>query len=631
VNALNITTVSEHKLMELWHLQTPQAFMDAHMEELRTRKEFRINTYLYTFNEEGKPELVEKILEHEKYWNEEDVLDRDGIPKINRKGEPQMKLSFNYYQSLQFLRNRGFNLFEVEEAEEKYRLVHVQGKVVKETSSHKIQQYVKDFTEQLDRIDVLNMLLRGGPQYLGPNNLGNLYYIKPEFLAPDKEATIMVFKNCFWKITAEGIEQRPLSEMDKYVWHDRIIQFEPKQLDTPMLDVSRSGETWSVKESPDAHKCEMYIFHVVTSDFWWQKKYELVKDAEGIERWQEKPKERQERYTKEEAQELTTHLVCKMLASGYTLQGYRNKAQMKAIVAMDGVESEVGKSQGGTGKSIDATKFKYLFPTFVVDGKKPNLEQDPFIFDGLDERHGALVFDDVRVNFNFEWTFSKITTGIEANWKNRQKLYLDPIPMWLVTNHALNGEGNSFTRRQYQLSFSDFFNANRTPHDVFGHQLFDDWDWEQWNLFYNYMAACIQTYLRFNDLNKYVIPQGDLMKRKLRQMIGENFLEFCENYFGVEEDDNGAFSPDAPTKGSFRNAMVPKDKVLADYLEENRGEAKFMNAKRVKEKTRLYCQYKGLDFCPNAGADGRLKRNGVEYLLVADGQFLASNPRVINN
>jgi hypothetical protein len=363
---------------------------------------------------------------------------------------------------------------------------------------------------------------------------------------------------------------------------------------------------------------------LATSDFWWRKRDVLAKDEDGNDRWISR--DHPEKYTTDELEQLKTHLVCKMLAIGYTLQPFRDLSQMKAIIAMDGQESAVGKSQGGTGKSIVATQFQNVFPTFVVDGKKPNLEEDKHAFEGVDDRTGAIIFDDTRVNFNFEWLFSKITTGIEVNGKGVKAYRVAPVPIWVVTNHMLNGEGNSFTRRQYQIAFSDYFNGQRTPRDMFGHNMFADWEWQDWNMYYNFIATCAQVYLRYSDLNKYTIPKGDIERRKLRQQIGENFLEFAEVYFAKSEE---AYSPFGmatdDTSGCYRNKAVAKTRILTDYLQQFPADKNYLNAKRLKEKVEQYCKYAKLKFNPVHGTDGRLKISGTEYLLVADEDFDATS------
>lgn len=627
VNCHNVTTMSQHKMREFWGLHNTKEFINLHINELKKRSEFKVKGLRYRFNDDGEPEMIEKILPDEQYWNENTVETRYG---------PKTELQFNYYQSLKFLASRGFGLYEFTNGQ--YRFVRQQGKILKETTPHKIQQYVKDFTEEIQRIDVLNMILRGGTQYLGPNQLSNLWYVKPDFLEPRENAVALVFRNEYWHITPDKIEPRPLSDLEKVIWDNQIIQFDARYLGAPMVDVARitksdNTETWAFKEAKNvkcqdkstwsADDCVLYKFLLVTSDFWWRKKYTLITDEEGKQVYAELPKEKQIGLTADEFEQLKAHLVCKMIAIGYTIQPYRDLSQMKAIIAIDGQETAVNKSMGGTGKSIVATQFEHVFNTFVIDGKKPNLAEDKHVFEGVDDRTGAIIFDDVKVNFNFEWLFSKITTGVEINGKGIKAYRLPSVPIWVVTNHMLNGDDTSTRRRQYHIAFSDFFNDYRTPRDYFGHILFKQWDWNQWNLYYNFIATCIQTYLRFSDLNKYTIPNRDIEKRKLRQSIGENFLDFAEVYYAPEDITPSSFMN--AEEGSRRNKAVCKNRVMEEYLRQYPADRKFYNTRTIKDKVQLYCRYKGLDFNPNADGSGRVKSGQIEYLIVADQYFDAQN------
>lgn len=618
VNVHEITLVSPQKIYEHWHLQNAQTFLDFHKEELKKRREFIYNKQRWTWNQEAEGgarfEMVDKILEYEKYWT---------ITNISTKGGDREVLTFNYYNCLQFLRNRGFGLYDL--GRNKYRMIRTEGKVVKEVDHHRIQQFIKSFTEDLGEIGVLNMILKGGTQYLGPDKLSNMYYMQPDFSEPEKTCQYLYFPKTYWKITADGIEEHPLSELPKSIWADKIINFEPKIASKPMATISRkqlpnNTDGWSISTSEECKKTDMYRFMLATSNFWWRKTDVIQKGAHGRDEIVPRT-DGGEPFTEQEKQDLITHVVCKMIAAGYVLHEYRNKAQMKAIVAMDGIESEVGRSMGGSGKSIYATMFEHLMPTVVIDGKKKNIAEDPHLYDAVDERTNILVFDDCRVNLDFEHFFSQITRGVEVNQKGLRRFNI-PAPKFIFsTNHAIRGSDNSTMRRQYLLGFSDYFNSARTPQDEFGRLMFNEWDYEEWNRFYNFMAVCIQTYLKFSDLNKYTIPTADLEKRKLRQEIGENFLEFAELYFGIDE--SGGHSLSEPQ--SYRNCAVEKSKVLRDYVEAYPNDKKYMDEKRIKEKVRLYCKYAGYEFNPSSGSDGRVKFGKTEYVIVGDSDFTANN------
>jgi hypothetical protein len=600
VNVFNITTISEHKLKEFWHLQGRPAFFKQHAEQLKVLPFFKYGQLKYRWEEEEKGfELIQKLLPQEQYWRVEEAETRSGNVKKT--------YVFDYVQILEFLRNRGFGLYEA--SPDNYRYVHIEDRIVKEVTHHKIQRYVLNFTRELDHSKpILELLLRGGKQYLGPDKLSQMYYKKPQFNESDQDTQYLYFKNCYWKITKDKIEQRDLKELPKYVWQDKIIDFEPEYIGHPMMDVMRKDQEWRVKDAPEFKQCEMAQFYLKSSWFSWKNNQELHTDKEGRKSYVVRDKPIPE--TKVERQLTMANLVSKMIAAGYVLHDYRNWGLMKAIVCMDGLESEIGKSMGGTGKSIWGKQFKHMVPMEVLDGKKAKIEDDNHLYESVDERTSAILFDDVRVNFNFEFLFSHITTGIKVNPKGEKRFDVLPPKFIITTNHALNGDGSSYDRRQYVLSFSDYFNRDRTVGDEFGGQFFHEWNHEQWNLFYNWQATCIQTYLRFGMT--YEIPKTALTRRKLRQKIGENFLDWATLMYH-------------PEGGPFLNKKVEKVYACEKFLEEYSQDRKWVNPKRFKEKLLLFAEYSGYAINPiQAGKDGRIKSNGKEFFIIANEQFKAA-------
>jgi hypothetical protein len=601
LNCHNITFLHGHKIYDFWHLNAAQSFMERYKENLMKRKEFVFHKQRWRFNADdgkgGNFEMVEKVLEDEQFWEETTTEKKDGSVKTT--------LAFKYVRCVRFLKNRGFGLFKLPKND--FRMIETVGKVVRETTPHLIQQYMKDFLRDLGREDVLEMMMRGGTQYLGPHSLSQMEYFSPEFLQAEKESQILVFKNCYWQISATEIKQGSLLELPKSVWDNRQIDFEPKFKE--VVKVERVNDAWETKVVTKG--CDMWQFFQDTSNFWWEHAQQFGEDKEGNQIVVGKQPADQKKMTADELQKWTTHCVTKMIAAGYALHEYRNPAQMKAIICMDGLESEVGKSMGGSGKSIWAKMFRRLLPTLIIDGKKTDLNEDTHIYDQMDERTRIVVYDDVRVNFDFEALFSQITEAVTVNQKGNRRFTVDPPPVFIIpTNHAINGNDDSHARRQYLISFSNYYNKARTPYDQFGRSFFNDWDWEQWNLFYSFMACCIQTYLKFNDLKKYTIPTGDIEKRKLRQTMGENFLDWATMYF---------------SSGGFLNKAVQKEKIAEDYLEVYPSERKFINARNIKDKVIQYCKYSKLHFNPAAGSDGRVKYDGKELLIVGNDDFDKQN------
>lgn len=588
VQLWDITSMSDYKLKEIWHLESPQAFRDHHKEELLKLRVFTHNGLKYKVVED-KIELDQKLLPHEKYWYYDEVETRSGVRRT---------LKYDVLQVNDFLRNRGYGLFRLNDRGA-IRYIHQNGRVVREVTAYDIKRFVLDFTKEIDETDVLRMLMNGSRNFFASDKLEHMHPISPTFLQPERDAFHFIFEDQYWKITADRITTHKLEDLPGYVWDNRIVKFKPV-LKEPLLTVGRDEDTWVMEPSKAFVDSDIALFFLNTSDFTWRMSEEEKETPDGPV-FVRKPNFTP---TREQREFNQAHFVCKMLATGYVLHDFRNKSQMKAIIAVDNKESEVGRSEGGTGKSIWSTMFEHMVPTEVLDGKRPRLQDDPHIYENVDERTQVIVFDDCRVNLDFEFFLSQITRGVEVNPKGIRRFKIDAPKFIFSTNHAVNGEGNSFERRQYYIAFSDYYNKYRTPADDFGRVMFHEWDWEQWNLFYNFMACCVQTYLRYPDLNVYTIPNADVRRRQLRQRMGEEFLEFMETWW-VDKV----------------NHAVLKSWAMEEYFRMAPMERKFLRGNTFKVKLKSYCDYAGYLFNPGSDSTGRIRAGSEEYVLIADDSF----------
>ena len=591
----DITSTSDYKLKEMWHLHDPESFMNHYQKELKDRIEFRLKGIKRRWNaNEGKFELTQKLMPYEKYWSEE--------VRETRDGREYKKISFDYVQVLTFLRNRGYGIYKVNWTE--FRYVHIENKVVREIEPFYVRRFLQDFTRSIGAKDVLQMILKGGNQYLGPDKLANMDFIDLQFMKPEENAQFLYFKNVVWKITADEIREVPYAQLPANIWEEKMIDFEPQFIGRPMVTVSKNEKgKWKVTHDKEVeNKSDILQYFLRTSKFFWKKKYELGRVG-GVPSWV--PKSKPSKVTREEFDAMLENYVAKMIAAGYAVHEYRDYSNMKAIICMDGEESEVGKSKGGSGKSLWSRMFEYVCPMFNVNGKNiDNKNPDNFLLEGVDERTQIICIDDVRVNFDFERFFTDITTQTEVNRKGKTKIRLEPKRWIINTNHAVNGSDESTLRRQYTLAFSDWYNLNRTPKDDFGHQLFHEWDFEQWNLFYNYIANCIQVYLQHG-----LVKTGDqtaIERRKLRQQIGETFLDWATLFYDPS--------------GSHINHAYEKQALFEFYRDQNPKSAKYLNTSSFKQKLRDFCEYANFEFNPHTKGE-RHKSNSKEFITVANKAF----------
>ena len=609
INCHRITGATYYHLQEYFKLHDMQEFANFHKEKLLERKIFQIGKEKFKFklddngalakDEQGKLilELAQPLGHDETFWMEE----------FNGK---RKMLQFDYENAYKFLYNRGYSRYNTSEGG--FIFIHNQASVVREVKPYEIKDFIIDFTKQLGKKELTNMVYRGGKMYVGPESLANLEFTSPVFHRCGKGIQYLYFQETFWKITNEGIKELPLKELDGCVWNNLVIDFNAKYLGEPMLSITGENVTeegshkkkysYSLALNKDtADKCHFLNFLWNTSNFYWQK------ERNG------------EQLNKYELEETKMHFLSKVTAIGYLLHTYRDDNVAKAVIAMDGKISEVGQSNGRSGKSLMGTALQEILPTTYIPGKQKDLTEDKFIFEEVNERTKIVWIDDVRVNLDFEFFFPMITgqMKIEGKGIKRYTLPKDKTPKLLITtNHSINGDSGSFVDRQVLLAFSDFYHKTadgreHRPVDDFGVMFFTEWDYNQRNLFLNFMACCLVAYFKHGIIQA---PQERLEKRRLRQQIGEAMLEWAEEYYEGEGNMN-------------MGGEIPKQELYNSFVDRFPKQKMFIDIRDFKKRIKLLCKYKDWILNPgyqHEGQDwgGDNKKNSIEYIRIVDKKTL---------
>lgn len=81
----------------------------------------------------------------------------------------------------------------------------------------------------------------------------------------------------------------------------------------------------------------------------------------------------------------------------------KDKSICKAVIGMDGKQSEVGVSNGRSGKSLLGEACRVVVNTLYKNGKEfRGGPLQPFVWDGLDNRTRLVFLDDTPKDFDFE-------------------------------------------------------------------------------------------------------------------------------------------------------------------------------------------------------------------------------------
>lgn len=209
-------------------------------------------------------------------------------------------------------------------------------------------------------------------------------------------------------------------------------------------------------------------------------------------------------------------------ALGYLMHGFKDLSNNRAIIYNDSTMTD--NPNGGTGKGIMVQSMRAMKRVVELDGKTFSFDKG-FPYQTVNADTQILVFDDVQRYFQMEKLFSVITEGFTLEKKNKDaiKLPVQKSPKIVITtNYTINGDGSSHERRRWEVEMSDHFKVSHTPKDEFGHQLFLDWDEQEWQRFDVFMVNCISLYLQ-NGLMK-----GKWVNLDNRKFAGKTDMDFFE-------------------------------------------------------------------------------------------------------
>jgi hypothetical protein len=381
---------------------------------------------------------------------------------------------------------------------------------------------------------------------------GNLKFFKREFLSmlktrdistlkDTKEECFLFYRNCIVKITKEGKQVISYSEINVGVWKGQVIDRDYIPFDHHLSEYRKF--IWKISgESKEKYKAFQTVI-------------------------------------------------------GYLLHSYKTNSNNKAIIFNDEVISD--NPNGRSGKGLFWNALKKIRKVQSLDGKTFDFNKS-FPYQNVSTDCQVLVFDDVKKNFNFENLFSVITEGITIEYKGKDSIKLDVTEspkIIITTNYTIKGDSASFNARKYEVEMSSYFNDKYTPIMEFGHELFNEWDEEEWARFDNYMMECISIYLNHGLID---MPLLNLDYRKLLNEIGDEML----NYFNGLERNRDYFIKEVYFK------------MLEDYPELRK-----MNISQNLMTMRLgkYCDYFKLKLI-------KAHNGGIGKLEIVDPNAAGANP-----
>lgn len=446
------------------------------------------------------------------------------------------KINIVRHKFVAFLESHGFFLYYYDDKSTGYRIVRVEGTIVYEISYKEIKDFVHNYIinkddERFDNIskeELLEVVMKGSDIYFGKGLIEFLPKANLEFIRDTEKCAYFFFKNgvvvCdgeqynLIKYNELNIEKRN-KDAKTVIWRSQVIDHEIQ-----------------INEEDYDSIFLQFMKHV-------------------------------SRYSEENADnfDFLSTLV------GYLLHSYKDQSKSFAVILAEETEDET--KGGGTGKGILVKAISKLAKVDYVDGKNFKIDKS-FAFQRVNLDTKIIAIEDVRKNVDFEGFYPIITEGITIEKKNKDEIFIpyqDSPKIIFTTNYTVPSHGNHSKRRQRVFEFSDFFNLSNTPHMVFNHILFEDWQPAEWNRFYNTLFDCVSLYLQ-HGVTDY--ENSETLKRKhIKLNFGQEFLEFMDDLMKLK-------APVSRQGGQ----------LYLDFLNENDMERKDFSQKRFKNGIIQYCE-----------------------------------------
>lgn len=427
-----------------------------------------------------------------------------------------------------------------------FDFIQKQGIFMKIVYEKDIKDFVIEWIEQNQCDEGVFNLMTGNLKFFKRDYLSLLKSKSIEVLKDSKDECYLFYRNCIVKVTKHNKQILSYSDVNVGIWRDQVINRDYYPTDHHQAEYRRF--IWKIAgENRDKYKAFQTVI-------------------------------------------------------GYLLHSFKTNSNNKAIIFNDEVISE--NPNGRSGKGIFWNALKQLRKVQSLDGKTFDFNK-AFPYQSVATDCQVLVFDDVKKSFNFENLFSVITEGISIEYKGKDSIKLDVTEspkIIITTNYTIQGDSASFNARKYEVEMSSYFNDNYTPIMEFGHELFNEWNDDEWAAFDNYMMNCISIYLENGLID---MPLKNLDYRKLLDKIGNEMNIFFGGLF----------------KNEYLNIKKTYDDLLDSFPELRK---KNVSQTLMTRNLNKYCQFHGYEFdTAYSGGIGRMiiKDNKQEFQPLEEAPF----------
>lgn len=483
-----------------------------------------------------------------KFWRE----------KINEK-KNKAEYWIDTVSLLAFLELNGYHCLKDEDSD-LTRYVHITGTTVREIKQKDIRRFIRLWAEERAlNVDIRNLILNS-TKLAGSAVLENLSEVDLDFSNSTADSQIFYLKkndlqNVAVEITAEGLkEHTDGAAFGHYVWEENVIPHRFTKLEDMFEITSSIDETgtrvWDIDVKNTSSPMFGYIIN--TSRIHWRKEIE-ERFATSKERaaYHEAHKFdiAGEGLSDTEIQEQKLNLVNKIFSIGYMLHRHKDPSRAWAPQAMDNKIGSDGECNGRSGKSFLFKAFEHFMKQIKLSGRNPKLMDNPHVFDQVDKSTDFILVDDCAQYLSMGIFYDIITGALTVNPKNNRSFTIPfhkAPKMGFTTNYVPTDFDASTMARLLPMVFSDYYHERALENDYlenrsirddfFGRSLLTEgYPESDWNRDINFFMQCCRFYLSVVEkVDKILPPLGNILQRKFKADMGENFEDWALTYFAEE-------------------------------------------------------------------------------------------------
>ena len=514
--------------------------------------------------------------------------------KITQWG-PRLELNTEYL--IHFLSLNGFYKMPFIASKAGQILVHVKDNIVNEVNTTQIRDFVKRWLrDRYYPVDILNLV--NNSKRIADSGLEGLQEITLDFDDFEAGFQYLFFQNKAVKITADEIKETAYRDVPKNVWQPLVIKNDFKRTQ-PAFKTTWNEEKRSYDIEILNKQSKFFRFLINASRIHWRKELETSLEALSPEE--------QVAYCEAnkfeiagpnlnaiDQEEQRLHLLNKIFSIGYLLHSWKARHRAWCVFAMDNRISEEGCSNGRSGKSFCYGTLEKFKVAAYLSGRNEKLQENKHMFEEVSELTRLMIINDAHKYFPMSLFFDIVTEKLPVNPKFGKQFTLpfEKAPKMVIsTNFASRNLDDSTQARLLYTVFSDYyheqtdnndFRETRKIYDDFNKQLqSEDYTGAEWNDDFNFYADCVSFYISTVATNRVVRPPMDnVMKRNLREGIGDAFKDWADRYFLPS---NGDENPD----GVNVNTELIRSEVMEDYLKTNRRDT----PQNFSKKLEMWCKY----------------------------------------